>query len=122
VVVSRSVALIVEDEEMVRFVLAASLQHDGYDVVEAENAQEALDQLRTRSDIAAVVTDVRMPGALNGIDLTRVIASEWPHIRVVVVSGYIDTVDTALPETATFLRKPYLYSALKDQLERRSSS
>ena len=116
--VSNPVVLVVEDEPLVRFVLTETLLDDGYQVLEAGNAGEALDQLRSRTDISAVITDVRMPGEMDGIGLARAIATEWPRIRILVVSGYFNQIESPLPPTAAFLRKPYPYSALRSQLTR----
>ena len=60
--------LVVEDELLVRILQVDILREAGFRVAEAENADEAFDMLRRRSEIVAVLTDVNMPGSLNGFE------------------------------------------------------
>ena len=61
--------LLVEDEIIVRWALSAELREHGYTVIEAASAEEALSVLRSGTSVDVVVTDLHMPGALNGSDL-----------------------------------------------------
>ena len=81
--------LLVEDEVLVRLVACDGLEAAGFTVVEANDAQEALDVLASRSDIGVLFTDVNMPGALDGLDLAELVHLRWPHIKLVVTSGKI---------------------------------
>jgi CheY-like chemotaxis protein len=81
--------LIVEDEPMVRSMLADFLRESGLGVLEAGNADEAMTLLQTNPHIDAVFTDVQMPGTMDGLDLARWISRERPSIKVLVTSGKV---------------------------------
>jgi CheY-like chemotaxis protein len=80
--------LIVEDEVLVRLDLADQLRLTGLSVLEASNADEALIVLEAIDGIALVVSDIRMPGAADGLDLVGWLRRERPAIKIVLVSGY----------------------------------
>jgi CheY-like chemotaxis protein len=86
---ARGVALLVDDEELVRMSTADMLADLGYDVVEAASAEEALRRLNGGLSPDLLVTDHLMPG-MNGLDLARVVQLGWPCIKVLVVSGYAE--------------------------------
>ena len=100
--------LVVEDEEPVRIMLGRLLRSQGYSVVLAANASEARTVLsRLRPEM--VVTDIIMPGE-NGIELRRVIASDWPEIPVLLISGFSDDGPAefaARMANTAFLPKPF---------------
>jgi len=98
--------LIVEDEFLIRMVLADTLAGEGYDVVEAENVLEAVAILGQRK-IDAVVTDVDMPGGLSGLDLARMISSTHMHVPIIIASGRPRLSADDLPRDAVFIPKPY---------------
>ena len=104
----RIVILVVEDEPLVRMFLADALDDAGYKVFEAVNADEAVTLLQARPDIQAVVTDIEMPGSMNGIGLARAIRERWPGIGLVVTSGRVRPGSDDLPADVAFLAKPYL--------------
>ena len=83
----RMLVLVVEDQTLVRMFMADFLDEAGFKVFEAVGADEALTVLEARPDVQAVVTDIEMPGSMNGIELTHVIRDRWPGIGVVVTSG-----------------------------------
>jgi two-component system, response regulator PdtaR len=78
---SRMVVLVVEDQTLVRMFMADFLDEAGFKVFEAVGADEALTVLEARPDVQAVVTDIEMPGSMNGIELTHVIRDRWPGNR-----------------------------------------
>ncbi len=104
------IVLLVEDEALLRLFTADLLREEaGFKVIEAASADEALVVLEAAAkNVRAVVTDVEMPGALDGFTLTRIIKRAWPHIGVVVVSGRAAPGRDGLPTGARFLTKPYL--------------
>ena len=55
--------------------------------IEACDADEAVAILETRSDIVLVLTDVNMPGPMDGLKLAHAVRSRWPRIKIIVVSG-----------------------------------
>jgi len=98
--------LIVEDEFLLRMVLADTLADEGYDVIEAGNVLEAVAVLGQRK-IDAVVTDVDMPGGLNGLDLARMISSTHTNVPVIITSGRDGLSTDDLPRGTVFVPKPY---------------
>lgn len=106
--------LIVEDEPLVREIAAAAIQDAGYEVVEAANAHEAVDILRTRADVGVLFTDVDMPGNLDGLALARLVHEQWPAIRLVVTSGR--SLPDPVPDDGRFVAKPYSLRHLADTL------
>ncbi len=99
--------LVVEDDVLIRLDIADTLGRCGYRTAEAGSADEAVAILRTRSDIALVVTDVQMPGSMDGLGLARQIATRWPLIRLIVVSGHATPRAGELPTGSRFFQKPY---------------
>ena len=70
---TKPVVLIVEDEALLRMHAAAVLEEAGFDTVEASNADEAIATLEARRDIRIVLTDIEMPGSMDGLKLARCI-------------------------------------------------
>ena len=103
----RPVILVVEDEFLLRMDAAEMVAAAGFAVVEAANADEAIDILETRSDIAVVFTDIQMPGTMDGLRLARAVRGRWPPIKIVATSGHLTVAETDLPEGGRFLPKPY---------------
>jgi two-component system, response regulator PdtaR len=81
------VALVVEDEMLLRLHAAGLLEERGFAVLEAANATEALNVLQSRSDVRLLFTDIQMPGALDGMDLVREVHARWPRVLLVIASG-----------------------------------
>lgn len=104
----RMVILVVEDEPLVRMFLADALDEAGFKVFEAVSADEAITLLQARPDIQAVVTDIEMPGSMNGIGLAQAVRERWPGIGLAVTSGRVRPGPDDLPEDVVFLAKPYL--------------
>jgi DNA-binding NtrC family response regulator len=114
-----AIALIVEDDPILRELAAALLEESDLRVVECEDAEQAMSALvRDGDDVALVFADIRLPGMLDGIDLARRVKVLWPQITMVVTSGYADTKPEALPESVTFLPKPWLALDVLMQAER----
>jgi two-component system, response regulator PdtaR len=83
----RPVILLVEDEFLVRTTQVDILREAGFWIVEAEDADEAFELLKRRQDIKLVLTDVDMPGSLDGFEFARLVAQGWPEVGVLVISG-----------------------------------
>ena len=104
----RPVILVVEDEPDERYLAAELLEEKGFEVVEAETAERALDILRERGDgIDVVFSDVRTPGTIGGFELARIICVTWPRIRLLLTSGDAGDQPSDLRVTATFMPKPW---------------
>ena len=100
------IALVVDDEPLILMDTADMLADEGYAVVEATTADKAYEFLNRHSSLQLLVTDVQMPGELDGFDLARVVAERWPHICVVIASGAAVPAAGDVPENATFVPKP----------------
>jgi CheY-like chemotaxis protein len=106
--------LVVEDEESVRTVIGEQLQSLGYDVTQASNAEEALEQLRVRR-FDLLLTDVVMPGRLNGKALSDEVGRLWPDTCIVFMSGYPENAlmhDGPLDGGVMLMAKPHLKADL----------
>lgn len=85
----RPTILLVEDEVIIRMMLADELRGRGFNVVEAQNADEALTLLQSRAPVGLVLTDVQLPGSMDGIALARLLRATRPELKVVIASGNI---------------------------------
>ena len=101
------VALIVEDEFLVRVFAVDIAEEAGFSAVEAADADEALRVLQKRLDIRVVLTDIDVPGDMDGLELAQAIRSRWPLIQVVVTSGRMRPAAYELPDRSHFVPKPY---------------
>jgi CheY-like chemotaxis protein len=109
--------LVVDDEIECRYLLAERLRTVGFVVHEASNADEAATLLKSHMAFDAVVTDIQMPGDMDGIMLADSIRASSPAILVVVVSGL--NMSGQLERKGTkFFQKPYASEALIDYLKK----
>jgi CheY-like chemotaxis protein len=99
--------LVVEDEPMIRMMGAEVLADSGFEVVEAESADEAISILRSGKSVDVLFTDIRMPGMMNGLELAESVHVRWPIIRIVITSGHVRLRDDQIPDDGVFLPKPY---------------
>jgi CheY-like chemotaxis protein len=110
---ARGVALLVEDEELVRLSTAHMLADLGFDVVEASSGEEALSIIRTGLVPTVVVTDHLMPG-MSGAELARILEAELAQLPVLIVSGYAEA--EGIDASVARLTKPFRNSELADSL------
>jgi CheY-like chemotaxis protein len=103
----RSVVLIVEDEFLLRIDAVDIVAAAGFEVLEAGNADEAIEILEAHPDVTVVFTDIQMPGSMDGLKLAQAIRGRWPPIKIVATSGHPDVGEPDLPEGGRFLPKPY---------------
>jgi CheY-like chemotaxis protein len=104
---TRPVVLIVEDDVLIRLNAADIIAADGFEVVEAASADEAIIILENRLDITVVFTDIQMPGSMDGLKLAAAIRRRWPPIMILTTSGLVDVSLNDLPLGGLFLPKPY---------------
>ena len=104
---NRPVVLIVEDDLLLRMEAIGMIEAVGFAVVEAANADDAIDILEGRRDITVVFTDIQMPGSMDGLKLARAVRGRWPPIKIIATSGHVHVRETDLPEGGRFLPKPY---------------
>jgi CheY-like chemotaxis protein len=112
----QAAVLVVEDEELVRLVSCEKLEQAGLSVLEASDAEQGMALLEAHPNIRVLVTDVRMPGWMSGIDLARQVGKRWPEISILVTSAYYSAEDDELPENMTLLPKPFSPDALVRQV------
>jgi CheY-like chemotaxis protein len=122
-VVKHPVVLLVEDEPLVRLTQVDILKESEFWVVEAQDADEAFELLKSRPEIDAILTDVDMPGSMDGFEFARLVRQGWPEVAVLVISGKTGPGPGDLPPNATFLHKPImpddLIAALQDVMAKR---
>jgi CheY-like chemotaxis protein len=102
--------LIVDDDDDVRQTTASMLASLGYSVAESDSADAALAILEQDPDFDLIVSDVKMPGSLDGTGLAHAVRKQWPTIPVLLMSGFVDSE----AETSAFalLEKPFEASRL----------
>jgi CheY-like chemotaxis protein len=101
----RGTILVVEDEILERMAIADRLRQASYEVVEAGNAHEALEILRHSGEVKLIISDIGMPGSIDGVELARLARSEYPEIKIVLASGHLASLDWV--EHDGYFRKPY---------------
>ena len=84
---SRCMILLVDDEPLIRRLTARALAEADYDVLEAADGDEALEVLRSGAPVDVVISDVMMP-RMSGLELAAHVKSEFPDLRMILVSGY----------------------------------
>ncbi|HEV2557553.1 MAG TPA: response regulator [Microvirga sp.] len=110
--------LLVEEETQQLDVITAYLEEQGFAVLGAGDADSALEQMETRTDVRAVVTDAHVPGHTDGVDLAGLVRERWPEVAVVMMSGHSDAKSGPVPEGAHFINKPNLLEHLGPTLRR----
>jgi CheY-like chemotaxis protein len=99
--------------------LATILQQAGFDVEEASNSEEALKKLNGGAyPLGALVTDVQMPGDMNGYALAKQVRERFPEAAIVVISGVVRPFPPDMPANATFLAKPVSPQTLVDAINK----
>lgn len=103
--------MLVEDEFLIRITLAEVLADEGYDVIEAGTGDEALQMLGQDAHVHLLLTDIQMPGTLDGHGLVDQARRLLPHLPVIFMTGRPDTVTSRpLRSDEAFVAKPYLPS------------
>ena len=97
--------LVIEDEVLVRTLLAEELRDAGFRVVEAAHADDALACLNAGLAIDLIFSDIRMPGTLTGLDLARRARERDPLVPIILTSGNEEPAREA--GLARFIAKPY---------------
>jgi CheY-like chemotaxis protein len=81
-------------------------------VLEARDADEAIAILDGHPEIRVMVTDIRMPGSMDGIRLAHHVRDRWPPVKIIVASGMLETRRCELPANSVFISKPFEQEAL----------
>ncbi|MBS0640782.1 MAG: response regulator [Proteobacteria bacterium] len=106
--------LVVDDEPLVRS-LTAEVLRDDYDVVEACSAEQAMAHLKQVPAFDLVISDIRMPGSMDGFGLARWLRINHPTIPILLISGYHETASVPL-DAPPILPKPFTHDRLLDQV------
>ncbi|GJD35695.1 Regulator of RpoS [Methylobacterium aerolatum] len=113
-------ALVVEDEMLFRLEVRDLLEAKGYAVVEAGNAAQALERLD--GTVTLMITDVRMPGTMDGLALAREVIRRRSDVAVVVVSAQVTPRPEALPGHVPFVERPFIESRFHAAIDRAVSA
>jgi DNA-binding NtrC family response regulator len=97
--------LFVEDDALVRESVEPALLNAGFKVVVAKNGEEAVSILDSNLSITLIFSDIVMPGNVSGIDLAKIVKHRFPHIRIVLATGYTETQVNV--DGVRVLAKPY---------------
>lgn len=112
--------LLVEDDERVLEATHALIEGLGYAVIDARSGEEALRLLASDAHVAVVLSDVVMPGQISGYDVARSVKRDYPHVGMVLASGY-DAEEQrgseAVPGVRS-LRKPFTRAAVGEALRK----
>jgi CheY-like chemotaxis protein len=116
------VVLVVEDEMMLRMKVIDMVADAGFVPLEAVDADEALAILQSRSDIALMLTDVQMPGSMNGLELAHAVHERWPPIKIILASGQLKLSGSDIPVDSRFFGKPLqsaeIIAEMREMLDR----
>jgi CheY-like chemotaxis protein len=115
------VILVVDDEMIIRWGAVKMAEDAGFEVLEAANADEAIEILESRDDIRVVFTDIHMPGSMDGLKLANAVRDRWPPIEIIVTSGRERPTEEDLPERGRFLPKPYSSASISATLRELTS-
>jgi CheY-like chemotaxis protein len=108
--------LLVEDESLIRMDLAMMLEDMGYSVVEAADSRQALAMLDGTGRFDVLVTDIDMPGRMNGLGLACMVSDSLPRCRILILSGGRPPASDEMPAGSRFLSKPATASDLRGAL------
>jgi DNA-binding NtrC family response regulator len=114
---TQPIALVVDDEPLIRMDTADMVADEGFAVIEARTAEEAFRFLEDHHSLQLVVTDIQTGGSMNGCELAWEVKKRWPHICVVVASGSVRPAEGDLPPSAIFVAKPVSADVVHEALE-----
>lgn len=109
--------LIVESEAIVRFELIDLFEDEGYRVFPAADADEAIAILDRHGEVRVVLTDIDMPGAMDGLKLAHYIRKRFPPTLLLVASGRVSVPPGEMPENSAYFKKPFDPAAVLRRIE-----
>ncbi len=109
--------LLVEDEAIIRFELADFFRDAGYEVFEAGDADEAITVLSEDLSIRVVLTDIQLPGSMDGLKLAHYVRDRYPPTVLLLTSGGVHIEDGLLPRDSRFISKPFDATRILKQIE-----
>ena len=104
--------LVVENEAIVRIELADWLAERGLIVLQADGADEAIALLDAHPEVKLLLTDITMPGSMDGARLAHHVRGRWPPVKIIVMSGLIDAHLPELPADSVVVAKPFRHEEL----------
>jgi DNA-binding NtrC family response regulator len=111
--------LVVEDESIIRDFVCEILGDEGFSTHALENADDAVRFLDEHADrVSLLLTDILMPGTLNGADLANLSGNKWPQIPILIMSGHETPESSGVQHQVTFIRKPWSFGQLLDGVEK----
>jgi DNA-binding NtrC family response regulator len=118
----RRTVLVVEDDAELRALIVMLLEETDLEIVACDSAESALATMLLRGrDVVMIFSDVRLPGAMDGLDLAREAKVRWPHLTVVLTSGNAGHRLQALPEGVVYMPKPWQANEILALAERARS-
>ncbi len=112
------IALVVEDEAAVRDVAVVLFEESQMCVMACDNAEKAFATLCEHGNETAVLfADIRLAGLMDGVDLAHRVKRMWPHVRIILTSGYAGS-RSDLPDDVVYMPKPWLALDVLMQAER----
>jgi DNA-binding NtrC family response regulator len=114
----RHVILLVDDEPLIRLALAEHLESFGLEVVQAANADAAIALLgRPDCAIDLLFTDVRMPGSMDGLGLSKWVSIHHPRIHIIIASGDVSKARAMFDVCgAEAIAKPFDYDQVTQKI------
>ncbi len=107
--------LLVEDDHFIRLNTSDVLRDYGWTIMEADCASAAVAALESGAPIDLVISDIQMPGAMDGIGLARWVRQHHPAVRILLTSGGVHSIDPALSD-GPLIPKPYLLDKLVERI------
>ncbi|MDR9754666.1 response regulator [Pseudomonas sp. SZMC_28357] len=109
------IILVVEDDPLILDFLCEILEEEGFKVRAEESADIALPFLEQHfNDVSLLLTDITMPGVMNGADLANRVGDTWPHMPIMIMSGFETPETSGVRHDVSFIKKPWGISALLD--------
>jgi two-component system, response regulator PdtaR len=102
---SRPIVLVVEDNSLVRIVIANFLEAAGFVVIQAQDGAAAIVVLESGADFQILFTDIQMPGPIDGVGVADLVCDQRPGTPIVLTSG--QGVPSRLSPRRRFVAKPY---------------
>jgi DNA-binding NtrC family response regulator len=112
---ARCVVLVVDDETIILWGTASLLESLGYDVIRANSGSAALEALRDRKEISALLTDFQMP-RMSGIELAEAARKFRPELPVVIATGHM-TLQSSAGRPWVTLAKPFTRDELDEAIK-----
>jgi two-component system, response regulator PdtaR len=92
------------------------VEEAGFVALEAGDADAAVSLLESRPDVSVQLTDIDMPGSMDGLKLARAVRDRWPPIKILVGIWQVRLQPSELPSNCRFVGKPYRTAALVAEL------